>query len=455
MPDDRVTARRTPPSVGRFARWPAVNLPGRLGRLYGGQVFVKIAVIGSGISGLSAAYLLAPRHDVTLYERDERLGGHAHTHQVTRDGVPLVVDTGFMVFNERTYPHFVRLLRELGVRGRPSDMSFGVRCRRCGLKYASRHPGTLFAQPSRLVDRGHWRMLGDILRFFRDARRFLASDAGYDVTLGAFLAGRGYGAGLVRHFLLPMGGAIWSASYGDMREFPARSLFQFYANHGLLAPTGAPVWQTVVGGSRAYVEAIASRLGHRVRLGEGATRLERDAGGVTIAFQSGATARFDKVVVATHADQALGLLADPSPEEQELLGRFRYSRNRTVLHTDRQILPARRAAWASWNCDVDDCTDERAPASLTYHLNRLQGLVGSDEICVSLNDDRIRPEHVIAEMDYAHPILDRTAIEAQPRIEAMNGARHTYYCGAHLRYGFHEDGLVSAVAVARRLGVIW
>lgn len=416
---------------------------------------MKIAVIGSGISGLSAAYLLQGQHDVNLFERDTRLGGHAHTHDVGRGSDSFVVDTGFMVFNERTYPNFVRLLAELGVKGRPSDMSFGVSCRRCGLEYASRHPGTLFAQPARLADAGHWKMLADVLRFFRDARRFLASDAGHDVSLGEFLAERQYGPGLASHFLLPMCGAIWSASYGDMREFPARSLFQFYANHGLLAPTGAPVWQTVVGGSRAYVDAIARRLGPRVHLGDGAAHIERDERGVSVTFDSGTTRRFDKVVVATHADQALALLSDASLEEREMLGSFRYSRNRTVLHTDRRLLPARRAAWASWNCHVDDCTDERAPASLTYHLNRLQGLPGRDEICVSLNDDRVRPESVIAEMDYTHPILDRAAIEAQPRVEAINGARHTYFAGAHLRYGFHEDGLVSALAVARRIGVTW
>jgi predicted NAD/FAD-binding protein len=414
---------------------------------------VNIALIGAGISGLGAAYLLSRSHSVRLFEREPRLGGHAHTHTVTVDGRTWVVDTGFLVYNERTYPNFIRLLSQLGVQGTPSDMSFSVRCRRCGLEYASPSLRTLFAQPWRVADPRHLRLLLDITRFFRDARAFLGSGRGPDVPLGTFLDEGGYGGGLGRHFLLPMTGAIWSASFDDMRAFPARTLLQFLDNHGLLARRGAPRWYTIAGGSHTYVRAIASRLGPAVVSGEPVTAVHRTEAGAEVATAAGRRERFDKVVIATHADEALRLLADPSPRERELLGAFRYSRNRTVLHTDATALPVRRTAWASWNCDLRDCRDPRTPVSLTYHVNRLQGITGAPEFCVTLNGPEPAAGTTLAEMDYAHPILDGAAVAAQPGIAALNGERHTYYCGAHLRFGFHEDGLVSALNVAAHFGV--
>jgi len=414
---------------------------------------VRIAVIGAGISGLGAALLLAREHDVTLFEREPRLGGHAHSHDVSVGGRAWRLDTGFLVFNERTYPNFIRLLDQLGVAAQPSDMSFSVRCHRCGLEYCSRNLATLFAQPWRLADPGHLRLLADILRFFRRARAFLAGRRGLEVTLGEFVEEGRYGPGLAPHFVLPMTGAIWSASYEDMRAFPARSILHFLDNHGLLAPSGAPPWFTLRGTSRSYVDAIARRLEGRVRAGVPVANVRRDETGVDVALASGDTARFDQVVVATHADQALALLADPSDAERDLLGRFRYSVNRTLLHTDATALPTRRAAWASWNCEIDDCRDHSAPASLTYHVNRLQSVTGGPEFCVSLNRRRPVAGPVLAEMHYTHPILDRRAVEAQPAVQALNGTRRTFYCGAHLRYGFHEDGLVSALDVARRFGI--
>ena len=414
---------------------------------------MQIAVIGSGISGLASAWLLSRAHDVTLYESEPRLGGHAHTHEVELDGRLWVLDTGFLVHNERTYPNFIRLLGQLGVERQPSDMSFSVRCRRCGLEWASRNLRTVFAQPRRLADVGHLRMLVDVVRFFRAAREFLAGPRGYDVTMGQWLGERQYGGAFARHFLLPMVGAIWSAPYAEMREFPARSLLTFLDHHGLLASSGAPRWYTVKGGSRTYVEALARSLSGRIRLGCPVTRVSRDDKGAALLLGSGEEVRVDKVVFATHADTALGLLADPSPDETHLLGSFRYSTNRTVLHTDRSALPDSPAAWASWNADIGDCHDEQAPVSVTYHLNRLQSIGDGPEFCVSLNGANPPKGGALAEMIYTHPILDRRAVDAQPGVARLSGVRHTFYCGAHLGWGFHEDGLVSALAVAGRFGI--
>jgi predicted NAD/FAD-binding protein len=412
-----------------------------------------VGIVGSGISGLAAAHYLARRHRVTLFESQARLGGHAHTHDVVVDGRPLRVDTGFIVYNHRTYPNFVRLLAELGVRGRKSDMSFGVHCRRCGLEYSSRGVTGIFAQPRRILDPSHLRLLADLARFNRDARALLARPAGEDgeLALGDFLDRGRYSSGFLRHFILPMGGAIWSAPFAEMRRFPTRSFLRFFANHGWLRLTGAPQWWTIEGGSRTYVDAIARRLPGEIHVSRKVEAVRRGHLGVTVSTL-GREWRFDRVVIATHADQALRLLADPSAHERALLGAFRYSRNRAVLHTDRRRLPRATAAWASWNSDLVDCRDETAPVSLTYHLNRLQGLPGPQELSVTLNPAG-EPHGVLADMEYTHPILDGPALLAQAEIARRNGERQTFFAGAHLRYGFHEDGLLSALAVAERLGV--
>jgi predicted NAD/FAD-binding protein len=412
-----------------------------------------VGVVGSGIAGLAAAHYLARRHRVTLFESESRLGGHAHTHDVAIGGRALRVDTGFIVYNHRTYPRFVNLLAELGVRGRKSDMSYGVRCRRCGLEYSSRGVAGLFAQRRRALDPSHLRLLADIPRFSRDARAFLArpETEECELALGGFLDRGRYSSSFVRHFILPMGGAIWSAPFAEMRLFPARSFLRFFANHGWLSLRGAPQWWTIEGGSRTYVDAIALRLRGEVHLSRPVEAVRRGHDGVTVSSR-GREWRFDRIVIATHADQALRLLADPSDDERRLLGAFRYSRNRAVLHADRQLLPRSTAAWASWNSDLVDCRDDAAPVSLTYHMNRLQGLLGPDELCVTLNSAG-DPERVLAAMEYTHPILDGPALLAQVEIARRNGERRTFFAGAHLRYGFHEDGLVSAIAVAERLGV--
>ena len=403
---------------------------------------------------MTAAWLLSRAHDVRLYEREPRLGGHAHTHDVRVGARVVPVDTGFMVFNERTYPTFVGLLAALGVESRPSDMSFSVRCDRCDVAYSSVGLRGLFAHPRRAFTTPHLSMLAEILRFFRTGRRALADGSAAAHSLGQFLDANRFGDSLVQHFVLPMGGAIWSASSGTMRAFPAESYLRFLDNHGLLAARGQPVWRTVVGGSRSYVDRIAERLGDGVRTGRAVRRVTRTDRGALIEVDGAAPHGVDAVVVATHADDALALLADPSARERNALSAFRYSTNPTVLHRDAAYLPERHAARASWNVSMHDCRAEDTPVSITYDLARLQGIEGAGPMLCTLND-RGEPAHVHARMRYTHPILDRGASAGQRQLAALNGERQTYYCGAHLGYGFHEDGARSAMVVAQQLGVAW
>jgi predicted NAD/FAD-binding protein len=388
---------------------------------------------------------------VELFEKERRLGGHAHTHTVEHDGHQWDLDSGFLVYNHRTYPHFVRLLGELGVGGHPSDMSFSVDCHHCRLQYSTRGLNGLFTQRRRAADPGFLHMLASIPRFNRRARALLEDPTAPDQTLGEFLEEGRYPEAFARHFMLPLVGAVWSSSATDVRRFSARPLLRFMSNHGWLH-IDPPRWWTVRGGSRRYVEAIAARLGG-VHAGCGVRAVRREHDGVQVLTGRGEWQRFDRIVLATHADQALGLLTDPSPEEARLLGAFRYSRNRTLLHTDASVLPSAPQAWASWNMVMSDCRREGAPVSLTYHLNRLQSLPGPTQFCVSLNLERDpAPGTVLAEMDYTHPILDAAAAAAQPGLRRLSGQRNTFFAGAHLRYGFHEDGLLSGMKVAEALG---
>lgn len=414
---------------------------------------MTIAVIGAGVAGLTAAYVLSRAHRVDLFEQAPRLGGHAHTHLVRGRGGEWPVDTGFLVFNERTYPNFITLLDQLGVPGQPSDMSFGVRCRRCGIEYASRSLSSLVAQRRRLFDPTHLRMLMDIPRYFAAARAFLTGDHGFDVPLGRFLDEAGISDVVRRHFVLPMGGAIWSASQADLLDAPARTILHFYENHGLLAQHGAPPWRTVTGGSHRYVEAMARQVSGSVRAGAPVARIVRGEHGVQVETAGMGAHVYDSVVIATHADTALRLLSDADDAERTALTPFRYSLNHAVLHTDTGVLPANRRAWAAWNCDIHDCHDPTAPVSMTYDVSRLQGVGGGQVFCVTLNGREPVGGEVLAEMDYTHPVLDRAAVAAQPLVTALNGRRRTWFCGAHLRYGFHEDGVVSALRVAEDFGV--
>lgn len=410
-------------------------------------------MVGGGVSGLSAAYVLSQAHDVTLFEKDHRLGGHAHTHDITLAGQSWPVDTGFMVFNPRTYPNFIRLLDRLGISSRDSDMSFSVRCRRCRVEFSSVGLRGLFAQPTSLARLSHWRMLADVLRFFRQGRRALDSGSADGTTLGQFLADGGFGSGLIRHFVLPMGGAIWSAPGADIRAFPAVSFLRFLDNHGLLHASGQPTWRTIAGGSVRYVTALAARLGAGVRVSTPVRAIVRDDTGVTVASAAGTADRFDRVVIATHANEALALLGDSSRDEVEALSRFRYSVNDTWLHSDERVLPDARAARASWNCELADCTQDASPVAVTYDLNRLQGHTPGRPLLCSLNPLAPIRGDVMARMIYSHPVLDTAAFTGQAAIARLNGTRHTFYCGAHLRNGFHEDGVMSALAVTKAFGL--
>ncbi len=418
---------------------------------------MRIAVVGGGISGLGAALPLARAHDVVLFEADDRLGGHAHTHDVEHGGRRWRLDTGFLVFNTTTYPSFCGLLDELGVSSIESDMALSIRCRACRLEYALRGPSALFAQPRNLVRPGFYRLFLDLRRLFREARAFLDGPAPgappvpeADPTVGEFLDRGRYGEELTRHWLLPTASALWSASTGDIRAYSARMLFAFFRNHGFLQRRQLR-WRTVAGGSRSYVEAIARRLGDRVRLSSPVERVARVAGGVEVTVAGRPPERFDAVVLACHADQALAAWADADPAERALLGRFRYARHRVTLHTDRSFLPRARRAWSAWNCDLADCRDDAAPASLTYFLNRLQGLETETPFCVTLNPDR-PPDGTLAELSYAHPTLTADAVAAQAQLSARNGRQGLWFAGAHLRNGFHEDGLWSGERVAEGLG---
>jgi uncharacterized protein len=402
---------------------------------------VRIAVVGGGIAGLGAAYVLSRAHEVELYEREPRAGGHANT--VVHDGVAL--DTGFLVHNTPNYPLLCRLFRELGVRSHDSEMSFSVCCEDCGLEYSGRRP---FAQARNAASPRFHALLWEIGRWLRTARRSL-DEADYEgSSLGDYLDARGYSGRFRSHFLVPLTAALWSTAPGRALEFPAAYAIRFFENHGMLG-FGRSNWRTVTGGSRMYVSEIAERLGAGLRLGAPVTSIRRDPDGVSIRSRAG-VARYDKVVVATHADEALALLEDPSPTERRVLGRFGYTLNETILHTDPSFLPRARAARASWNYRTGD--DGRP--TLTYYLNKLQRLETERDYCVTLNQE-VPPEHVLDRFSYSHPLFTVGTLQAQSELRRLSGERHTLYAGAHFGNGFHEDGLASGMAAAAALGVKW
>jgi predicted NAD/FAD-binding protein len=409
---------------------------------------MRVAVVGTGIAGLGAAYVLAKAHEVELFERESYAGGHTHTIAHGVNGRELALDTGFMVMNERNYPNLVRLFRELGVRTQESDMSFSVTCRRCGLEYSGRRP---LARPANAVQPGFLRMLRDITRFLRRAREEVADD----MTLEGYVAAAGYSRGFRDHFLVPLTAALWSTAPAGALEFPAGYAVRFLDNHGMLG-FGRFRWRTVAGGSNVYVKEITRRIGGRLRLEEPVRSVRRDADGVILETSRSAAERFDKIVVATHPDQALALLADPSDDERRVLGAFRYAANETVLHSDDRLLPASRAARASWNYQLSDCRSAGARPTMTYYLNRQQALDEPVHYCVTLNRGAdIREDRVIARMVYDHPQYTFETLRAQRELPRLSGRRHTVFCGAYHGFGFHEDGLVSGLQAAGALGVTW
>lgn len=418
---------------------------------------MKIAIIGGGVSGLVAAHLLqrTGSHDVTLFEAGEQLGGHTHTVDVEDGGgARLAVDTGFIVHNDRNYPCFQRLLEQLGVATQPAPMSFGVADAVGDFEYNGASPNGLYAKRAHLVTPWFQRMVADLVRFNREARELLAADAGaWDPSLREYLAARRYSVAFVQRLIVPQASAVWSADPEQLWRFPARFLVEFFDNHGMLGFRDRPQWRTVSGGSRRYVDAIAARLGERrVRVATPVEAVSRHADRVELTPRGGAPERFDHVVIAAHADQALRLLSDPRERELELLGAFPYQRNDVVLHTDRGLLPRRRRAWASWNYHLT----ERPPGrpTVTYHLNRLQALRGAErEYLVTLNrSDDVRAEHVIERFAYDHPVYTRAGVAAQARWEELDGIDRTSFCGAYWGWGFHEDGVRSALRACERFG---
>jgi len=410
----------------------------------------RIAVVGAGISGLSSAWLLGQRHEVVLYERQARIGGHSNTVMVDGAHGLTPVDTGFIVYNEATYPNLKALFAYLGVDTKASDMSFAVSRDGGRLEYSGAGLAGLFAQKRNMANPRFWSMLRDLVRFYRTA----ATDLPHlptSQTLGDYLKRGGYGTAFRDDHLLPMAGAIWSAPCSTMLGYPASAFIRFFHNHGLLLLGDRPQWRTVEGGSIAYVRKLAEAFSGTIRLGADIASITRHDGHTTIIDRRAGPEHFDALVIATHADEALGLLADPSAEERALLGAFRYSRNEVILHTDDSIMPRRRSVWASWN-HIDSKAGDDA-ASVTYWMNRLQGLETPRPILVTLNPRTQLDEALVLRREtYRHPIFDSAALEAQKRLWTLQGRQRTWFCGAHFGSGFHEDGLQSGLAVAEALG---
>jgi predicted NAD/FAD-binding protein len=412
---------------------------------------MKIAIIGSGIAGLTSAYLLNRNHDITVFEAGDWIGGHTHTVDVQVAGQRYAVDTGFIVFNDWTYPNFIRLLSQLGVGFKATEMSFSVSDPVSGVEYNGHNLNSLFAQRRNLLSPKFWGMVRDILRFNREALNDLnLQRIASDMTLGDYLKANGYSERFIQHYIVPMGAAIWSMSLNDMLGFPLQFFVRFFKNHGLLSVSDRPQWCVVEGGSSSYVAPLTESFKQHIRLNCAVTRVERDNEGVTLHSAAGAE-RFDKVIFACHSDQALALLAEPTRIEKEILGALPYADNDVVLHTDTRLLPKRPLAWASWNYRLGGPVDQ--PAAVTYDMNILQGIQSDTTFCVSLNQTAaIDPSKILARYTYAHPQYSLAGMAAQARWEELLGANHSYFCGAYWANGFHEDGVVSALRVAREFG---
>jgi len=396
------------------------------------------------------AHLLRDRHDITVFEANDYPGGHTNTVRVDTEAGSHWVDTGFIVCNDRNYPNFLRLLDGLRVATQPSEMSFSVSDGRGGLEFNGASANGLFANRRSLVDPSFHRMVRDLVRFNRGARSLIGLN-GAGPSLGQFLDDGGYSREFVEHLIVPQASAVWSADPASMWEFPASLLAEFFDNHGMFGLTDRPRWLTVAGGSRTYVDRIVQGLPHPVRLSTPVRRIERYEDRVSVTPKGGEAEHYDEVIVATHADQALAMLADPSDAEVEVLGAIPYQPNDVVLHTDRSVLPRRRRAWASWNFHLQDEPSGRT--TVTYHMNRLQALKADREFCVTLNrEESVDPERVLRRLRYHHPVYTHAGLAAQQRWEQVSGVRRTSYCGAYWGFGFHEDGVVSARRACERLG---
>jgi predicted NAD/FAD-binding protein len=418
---------------------------------------LDIAVIGTGIAGLSAAWLLSKAHNVSVYEQDGRVGGHSNTVFVPGRSGPIPVDTGFIVYNELNYPNLTALFAHLGVETQPSEMSFAASLQGGTLEYSGSNLIGLFGQRRNLVRPRFWRMLRDILRFYREAPRLLDDEAA--TTLGEYLDREGYSDAFVDDHLLPMAAAIWSTDVASMRDHPARAFVRFCLNHGLMRVAGRPQWRTVTGGSQAYVRRLSAAFADRIMVNAKVSAITRGPAGVIVHDANGTTTRFDQVVIAAHADQALAMLADPSGDEQRLLGAFRYSKNTAILHQDERLMPRRKGVWASWNYmgggaggDAGSSA-EAGQVCVTYWMNRLQSLDADVPLFVTLNPaEPPAAGRILKTFQYDHPMYDAAALRAQDGLSALQGQRNTWYCGSYFGAGFHEDALSSGLAAAEAMG---
>ncbi len=410
---------------------------------------MRIAIIGSGISGMVAAYLLHRDHEITVFEANDYPGGHTHTIDVTRGRMTLPIDTGFIVFNERTYPKFVRLLHALDVAWQSSNMSFSVRCEKTGLEYCPSSLGQFFAQRRNLLRPAFWRMIREIFNFRGELLQ--TTNLPETVTLGQHLRERAYSREFREYFIVPMGAAIWSSEPRRFEDMPACMFARFFANHGFLNVRDQPQWLVIQGGSREYARALTAPYRDRIRLNCPVHSVRREPDGVGIESTNGPSERFDHVILAVHSDEALQLLADPTEAEREILGAIGYQANRVVLHTDTSMLPERRKAWASWNYRIP--SEPQATVTVTYNMNMLQSLSSDQVFCVTLNATRpIDPKWIVQRLTYAHPVYTPRALAAQRRHADISGVHRTHYCGAYWGNGFHEDGVNSALAVCRFFG---
>jgi predicted NAD/FAD-binding protein len=404
---------------------------------------MKIAIIGSGISGNVAAYHLNKEHDITVFEAGDYVGGHTHTHDIEWGGIHYAVDTGFIVFNEKTYPNFIALLDELGVESRVTEMSFSVKNESSGLEYNGHSLNSLFAQRRNLFSLSFHRMLRDIVRFNREAPLHMASGEA-EIGLGEYMQQHRYSEQFIENYIMPMGAAIWSTDPRRMQSFPARFFIRFFHNHGLLNVSNRPDWYSIKGGSSQYVKPLIESFKENIRLNSPIQSIRRLPDGVEVTPVGQQTERFDAIFIATHSDQALGMLSDATREEQEVLGAIRYQQNEAVLHTDESVLPKRRLAWASWN--YHRLAKPQQPVALTYNMNILQGHVAPAQFCVTLNNtEAVDKSKIIKTIQYDHPVFTTESMDAQKRHAEINGVNRTYYCGAYWRNGFHEDGVVSAL----------
>lgn len=413
----------------------------------------NIAIIGTGISGLSAAYLLNKKYNITVFEKEDRLGGHTATIDVDTPEGTKGIDTGFIVFNDRTYPLFEKLLDQIGVGRKPTQMSFSVKTADKDFEYNGHTFFSLFAQKRNILSLKFWRFLYSIVKFNRLSKDLYHSgDYSNYINLGDFLNAHGFDDFFKKHYILPMGAAIWSTSLKGMLDFEIQFFIQFFYNHGLLDVAGRPQWYVIPGGSKQYIDPLTESYRDKIKLNTDIKTVVRHDDYVEISFQDGNTEKFDEVVFACHSDQALKLLGDATEIEREVLGAIPYTPNSVVLHTDVSLLPKRRAAWASWNYALDE--SQTRPASVTYQMNILQGLSSSQQYCVTLNNDsQIDQERVIQKFTYYHPVFNTQSIRAQKRKSEVDGVNRTYFCGAYWFNGFHEDGVRSAVDVAKKLGV--